>query len=115
MMVGQLVAIWFWRQKRPSLTLFFLLLAALVKPIGLLPIPFFALAIWRELDNSAARLRIVAWGVVWGGTAVFLSFLPFGSPVDLALRLLREASNIPGFSLATLALLLAGEWDQPIT
>lgn len=115
MMVGQLVAVWFWRQKRPSLTLFFLLLAALVKPIGLLPIPFFALAIWRELDTSAARMRIVAWGVVWGGTAVLLSFLPFGSPVDLALRLLREASNIPGFSLATLALLLAGEWGQPIT
>lgn len=115
MMVGQLVAIWFWRQKRPSLTLFFLLLAALVKPIGLLAIPFFALAIWRELPDLAARLRLFGWGVVWGGTAVLLSFLPFGSPLDLALRLLREASNIPGFSLATLALLLAGEWGQPVT
>jgi alpha-1,6-mannosyltransferase len=115
MMVGQLVAVWFWRQKRPSLTLFFLLLAALIKPIALLPIPFFALAIWRELDSSAARLRLVAWGVLWGGTAVFLSFLPFGSPADLALRLLREASNIPGFSPATLALLLASEGGQPVT
>ncbi len=41
MMVWQLVAVWFWRQKRPSLTLFFLLLAALIKPIALLPMPVF--------------------------------------------------------------------------
>lgn len=108
MMVGQLLAVWFWRQKRPSLTLLCLLLAALVKPIALLPLPFFALAIWRELPDLQARLRLAGWGVVWGGTAVFLSFLPFGSPVDLAQRLLREASNIPGFSPATLALLAAG-------
>ncbi|MBK8905091.1 MAG: polyprenol phosphomannose-dependent alpha 1,6 mannosyltransferase MptB [Anaerolineaceae bacterium] len=115
MMVWQLVAVWFWRQKRPSLTLFFLLLAALVKPIALLPLSFFALAIWRELENNAARLRVFGWGVIWGGTAVWLSFLPFGSPVDLALRLLREASDIPGFSAATLALLASGERGQPIT
>ncbi len=129
MMVWQLVAIWFWRRKRPalsssmklsvpkwpSLTLFFLLLAALTKPIALLPIPFFALAIWRELENNAARLRLFGWAVIWGGTAVWLAFLPFGSPLDLAVRLLREASSGPGFSPATLVLLIAGEWGQPLT
>ncbi|MCB8978127.1 MAG: polyprenol phosphomannose-dependent alpha 1,6 mannosyltransferase MptB [Ardenticatenaceae bacterium] len=115
MMAWQLVAIWFWRQKRPSLTLFFLLLAALVKPIGLLTIPFFALAIWRDLPDLVARLRLFAWGVVWGGTAVFLSFLPFGSPVELAQRLLSEASDTPGFSLTTLALLVAGAKGVAIT
>lgn len=115
MMVWQLIALWFWRQKRPSLTLFFLLLGALTKPIGLLPLPFFALAIWRELPDLGARLRVLGWAVVWGGTAVWLSFLPFGSPVDLAVRLLREASNNPGFSPATLLLLIAAELGQPIT
>jgi hypothetical protein len=115
MMVWQLVAIWFWRQKRPSLTLLFLLLAALTKPIALLPIPFFVAAIWRDLPDLGARLRVFGWAVLWGGTAVWLAFLPFGSPVDLAVRLLREASSGPGFSPATLVLLLAGEWGQPIT
>ena len=115
MMVWQLVALWFWRQKRPSLTLLFLLLAALTKPIALLTLPFFTLAIWRNLENNAARLRVFGWAVIWGGTAVWLAFLPFGSPLDLALRLLREASSGPGFSPATLVLLLAGELGQPIT
>jgi hypothetical protein len=115
MMVWQLVAIWFWRQKRPSLTLLFLLLAALTKPIALLPIPFFALAIWRDLPDLGARLRVFGWGALWGGTAVWLAFLPFGSPLDLAVRLLREASSGPGFSPAALVLLIAGEWGQPIT
>ena len=109
------VAIWFWRQKQPALTLFFFLLAALTKPIALLPIPFFALAIWRDLPDLGARLRLFGWGVVWGVTAVWLAFLPFGSPLDLAVRLLREASSGPGFSPATLVLLLAAEWGQPIT
>lgn len=115
MMVWQLVALWFWRQKRPSLTLFFLLLAALTKPIALLVLPFFVLAIWRDLPNWRARLRVFGWGVLWGGTAVWLAFLPFGSPLDLAVRLLREASSGPGFSPATLVLLIAGELGQPLT
>ena len=115
MLVWQLVALWFWRQERPLLTFFFLLLGALTKPIGLLPIPFFALAAWRGLENNAARLRLVGGGLVLGGTAVWLSFLPFGSPYDLFVRLLREASAGPGFSPATLVILLADEWGQPLT
>ncbi len=115
MMVWQAMAIWFWQQKRPSLTLFFLMLAALTKPIALLPIPFFVVAIWRDLPDFGARLRLFGWAVLWGVTAVWLAFLPFGSPVDLAVRLLREASGGPGFSPATLVLLAAGELGQPIT
>lgn len=115
MMVWQLVAIWFWRQKRPLATLLFLLLAALTKPIALLTLPFFVVAISRELENNAARLRVFGWATVLGGTAVWLSFLPFGSPLDLAIRLLREASNNPGFSPATLVLLMATELGRPIT
>ncbi|WP_420628381.1 polyprenol phosphomannose-dependent alpha 1,6 mannosyltransferase MptB [Candidatus Leptofilum sp.] len=115
MMVWQLVAIWFWRQERPLFTFFFLLLGALTKPIGLLPIPFFAVAIWRELENNTARLRVLGWGVLLGGTAVFLSFLPFGSPLDLLTRLVQESSGGPGFSPGTLLLLILGELGQPLT
>ena len=115
MMVWQLMGIWFWRQKRPSAALFFLLLAALTKPIALLPLPIFALAIWQDLPSNQARLRVMGWIAVGGGTAVWLTFLPFGSPVDLAIRLLREASNNPGFSPATLLLLIASEINQPLS
>ncbi|WP_420641732.1 polyprenol phosphomannose-dependent alpha 1,6 mannosyltransferase MptB [Candidatus Leptofilum sp.] len=115
MMVWQLVAIWWWRQKRPLLTLLFLLLGALTKPIGLLPLPFFAVAIWRELENGTARLRVFGLGMMLGGTVVFLSFLPFGSPLDLLARLVRESSGAPGFSPSTLLLLILGELGQPLT
>jgi hypothetical protein len=115
MMVWQLLAIWFWQQKRLSLTILLLLLAALTKPIALLAIPFFALAGWRELSNSQARLRFVGLTAVLGGTAVWLSFLPFGSPFDLLDRLLREASNNPGFSPATLVLLIGGALGRPLS
>ena len=115
MMVWQIVAIGCWRQKRPLLTLLFLLLGALTKPIGLLPIPFFAVAIWRELESNAARLRLFGWAMVLGGTAVFLSFLPFGSPADLLVRLVREASGAPGFSLVTLLILIFAQLGRPIT
>jgi len=115
MMMWQLVALWFWRQKRPLPTLLFLLFGALTKPIGLLPLPFFAVASWQMVQSNAARLKLVGWSVVLGGTAVFLSFLPFGSPFALVTRLVSEASGGPGFSPATLLILLVGEWGQPIT
>ncbi len=115
MMVWQLVALWFWRQKRPLLTLLGLLLGALTKPIGLLPLPFFAVAVWQQLENNTARLRLFGLAALLGGTAVFLSFLPFGSPYDLFVRLLQEASGGPGFSIATLFILLVGELGQPLT
>ena len=115
MMVWQLVAIFFWRRKRPFVTLLFLLFAALTKPIALLPIPFFVLAIWQELPDVKSKFRIFGLAAVLGGTAVWLTFLPFGSPTDLAVRLLREASNNPGFSPATLVLLIAGELGQPLS
>ena len=115
LMLWQLVALWFWRRERPLPTGLFLLLGALTKPIGLLPLPFFALAAWRNLDNNTARLRVFGWGALLGGTAVLLSFLPFGSPADLLNRLIRESAGAPGFSPATLLLLIWGEAGQPIT
>ncbi|MCP4416403.1 MAG: hypothetical protein GY805_07265, partial [Chloroflexi bacterium] len=107
MMVWQLLGIWFWQRKQPSMTLLFLLLAALTKPIALLTLPFFGLAAWRTLPNNQVRLRFVGLTAVLLGTAVWLTFLPFGSPFDLMDRLLRESASYPGFSLATLLLLIA--------
>ncbi|MFZ1401163.1 MAG: polyprenol phosphomannose-dependent alpha 1,6 mannosyltransferase MptB, partial [Candidatus Promineifilaceae bacterium] len=61
MILWQLVAIGCWRRERPLLTLLFLLLGALTKPIGLLPLPFFAIAIWRQLETNSARLQTFGW------------------------------------------------------
>ncbi|MCP4422426.1 MAG: hypothetical protein GY805_37935, partial [Chloroflexi bacterium] len=47
--------------------------------------------------------------------AVWLTFLPFGSPFDLMDRLLRESASYPGFSLATLLLLIAGWLKQSLS
>lgn len=88
-------------------------LAPLTKPIGLLPLPFFFLAFWRQLGNqeqaralSPARLRFLALSSAGGLLALILAFLPFGSPLALVARLLREAGAGGGFSITTLLLLL---------
>ncbi len=105
------------QRQRPTTGFLFMTLAPLSKPIGLLPIPFFWLAGWRKLAGKE-RWRYTA--VTVGGTALLalLAFAPFGSPLGLLQRLLREASAVGGFSLSALALLglramgssLNGEW-----
>ncbi|MCB9445233.1 MAG: polyprenol phosphomannose-dependent alpha 1,6 mannosyltransferase MptB [Ardenticatenaceae bacterium] len=106
---------WLIMQRRPAAGLVVLLLGALTKPIGLLPLPFFALWAWRQMAGSRARLRLVLWTVVGGGTAAFLTFLPFGSPLNLLTRLQSEASAGASFSPAALILLLANSAGLPLT
>ena len=83
-----------------------LLLAVLTKPIALLALPFFALASLRQLPTWRQR------GVYVGLTAVFtllltwLTFLPFGSLLELGQRLLNEASDGGGFSPTVLVILV---------
>jgi hypothetical protein len=91
-----------------QLTLAFLVmcLAPLTKPIGLLPLPFFFIAFWRQLPDLSARLRFLIFSTGGGLILVWLAFWPFGSPLPLIARLLREADTGGGFSITTLLLLL---------
>ncbi len=103
LLLGWLLA----QRGRPLPGLLLALLAPLTKPIGLLPLPFFFLALWQKMPDGRARrrflLRSVAGGAILGG----LAFLPFGSPLDLLLRLQNEASGGVSFSFAALVLLAA--------
>lgn len=106
---------WWLMQRRPAAGLVAMLLGALTKPIGLLPLPFFFLWAWRQMPVGRARLRFLLGSAVGGGTAVFLTFLPFGSPLDLLARLQNEASAGASFSLGSLVLLLAGSAGVRLT
>jgi len=89
-------------QQRPVAGALVLALAPLTKPIGLLPIPFFLLAAWRRLPDTSGRRRFLLAGGAGGLALAYLAFLPFGSPLELASRLLREVAIGGGFSPAAL-------------
>jgi alpha-1,6-mannosyltransferase len=98
------------RGERPLLAFLLMVLAPLTKPIGLLALPFFFLGMWHTVtaENGRlllARLRFVLLGISGSLLLVWLSFWPFGSPLDLAHRLLDEAAG-GGFSPLTLLYLL---------
>jgi hypothetical protein len=90
-----------------------LALAPLIKPIGLLALPLFFLDAWRRLPQWRARLRALLPGLAGGALLVWLAFLPFGAPLELAQRLLREATDGAGFAPAALAVLLAVRLGAP--
>jgi alpha-1,6-mannosyltransferase len=92
---------------RPVAGLLVALLGPLTKLIGLLALPFLFLETWRRQADSAARRRLLAGTVAGGLLLATLSFLPFGSPLPLVTRLLREASEAPGFSPLTVIWLVA--------
>jgi hypothetical protein len=104
------------KRGRVQLGMFILLLAPLTKPIGLLAIPYFFIFGWRQLADRVTRIRYLATTVAGGLIIIWLSFLPFGSPLDLAQRLLSEAGSGGGFSPLALIILELREWgfDPPI-
>jgi hypothetical protein len=110
MLFWLLLGLWVMRRGHPALGLVVMLLAALSKPIALLPLPFFFIACWRELPGWGARGRFLLSAAVGSLILLFLTFAPFGSPLALSAalgaRLARESGSYPGFSPATLMLLI---------
>lgn len=96
-----------WRRDRPWPAFLVMCLAPLTKSIGLLPLPFFFVEMVRQLPTGRSRLRFIGGAVGGGLLLALLAFLPFGSPLDLAQRLLQEAADNGGFSPVTLLILLA--------
>ncbi len=110
MLLWLLLGLWVLRRGHPAAGLLVMLLAALTKPIALLPLPFFFLAAWWGTPVARMKIRLVLVTAVAGLGFTTLLFLPFGSPLPLVTRLVREAANYPGFSLVTLILLIIPEW-----
>lgn len=97
---------------RPTLGLIVMALAPLVKMSGLLPIPFFVLGVWCNLPSLRARAKVLLPAFVGMAAMTFLAFLPFGSPLDLGARLVREASQAGGFSPLVTIVLIAHKLGQ---
>jgi alpha-1,6-mannosyltransferase len=106
MLFWLLLGWWIVGKGRPAAGFACMVLAPLTKPIGLLPLPFFFLAIWRQLSDNKSRGRFIVLSLLATSAAVWLTFLPFGSPLDLATRLLREASSGGGFSIQVFFILV---------
>lgn len=90
---------------RTQLGMMVALLAPLTKPIALLALPYFFLAAWEQLTPHRARMRFLLLSGVGGLLLAWLAFLPFGSPLDLARRLLGEANSGGGFTPLALFIL----------
>jgi hypothetical protein len=106
MLFWLLLGLWVIRRGQPTAGISLMLLAALTKPVALLPIPFFFLACWQD---SRERWRLLLGTAVTTLLLIFVTFLPFGSPLPLLSRLARESAAYPGFSPLTVVLLLIQE------
>jgi hypothetical protein len=85
-------------QRQPLLGLILLVLSPLVKPIGLLPIPLFAVMAWQQMEGWNQRIRLVLLATLGAAIVATLAFLPFGSPLPLLQRLQDEAQSGSSFS-----------------
>lgn len=106
MLLFLIAGYWLVRRGRPATGFLVMVLAVLTKPIALLALPIFFVAILRRLDGQAARARFAAITV---GGALLLSALafaawadpaaPLATPLSLLSRLAREAGDVIGFSV----------------
>jgi hypothetical protein len=106
MLLWLLIGVWFIRQKRLTVGFLFMVIAMLTKPIALLALPFYFIANLRQLLNWRNRIQYAAMTFVGTLLLILVTFLPFGSPLDLVVRLARESYGGAGFSLTALILLI---------
>lgn len=112
MLFWLLLGAWFTQRQRHTSGFLLMALAPLAKPIGLLPLPFFWLASWRDLTGRE-RWRFTAVSLSGAILLALLSFAPYGSPLNLVQRLLQESSEVGGFSLTGLIILVLGAVGSP--
>lgn len=107
MVLWLVLGYWLGRRGRPVAGLWVMALAALTKLVALLALPFFFISALRQLPAGRPRLRFAVPALVGAAALGWLAFLPWAgaggvwrTPVELALRLAREASGGAGFSPA---------------
>lgn len=106
------------RQGQPLFGLILLVLSPLVKPIGLLPIPIFAVAAWQQMEGWKQRIRLLLLATMGAALVTTLAFLPFGSPLPLLRRLVDESQTGSTFSpvefILVLGRMLGVELSMPL-
>lgn len=110
-----LFGFWMVRRGRPEIGFVLLVMAPLTKPVAILLLPVFFLKIWRQLPGTAARVRFMAFAGTGSVALIYLSFLPFGSPLDLVMRLANEASGGASFSAGALLVLAVRSVGYPLS
>jgi len=113
MLFWLLLGLWIMRHGRLTLGFLVMALAPLTKLTGLLPLPFFFLAAWRQMPGLRQKMWLAVGTAVGVPALAILAFLPFGSPLALAQRLMYEATSVPGFSPAVLLFYLATILGMP--
>lgn len=109
MLIWLLAGYWLLQRQKPAAAFLLAVLAPLSKPIALLGLPFFWLAGWQQAAqprNWHTILRYPAITLAGSLLLALLAFAPFGAPLELAQRLLREASDYGGFSPVVLIILV---------
>lgn len=109
------LGLWAARRERPTVGFLVMILAVLTKPVAVLALPFFFIGEWRSLPDNRARARFGGAAVIGAVLLTWLAFLPWAgegealrAPLDLALRLVREATGGAGFSPAVWIYMVLG-------
>lgn len=112
-----LLGLWLIQRQHRVLGFAVMVLAPLTKLNGLLPIPFFFLAVVRDLPTGRARARMFLATAAASTLVITVAFLPYGSPLAMLDRLVRTASGASYSPL--MALMLAARrlgmpvaWDS---
>lgn len=94
-------------KNRPFLGMVILPLAPLTKPIALLALPFVFFLSWQQKKSMFEQLKLAAFTFISTLSLTILTFLPFGPPITLVQRLLRELAAGAGFSIMAFFILLS--------
>lgn len=103
------------RREKPLSGFLVALLGPLTKPIAFLVLPFFLLAHLRKMPSTIRRFRFILISGTGSVLLVGLAFLPYGSLVELTLRLFQEATGAAGFSPGVLLVLVADRAGVPLS
>lgn len=116
MLMWLALGVWLGRRGRPAAGLGVMVLAALTKPVAVLALPFFILGFLHELPTSQARVRFGAISMGGALLLTWVAFIPWAGtgdllrvPIDLALRLVQEATGGAGFSPAVWVYMILGQ------
>jgi hypothetical protein len=115
MLFWLILGLWLSRRGQYAAGFLVMVLGALTKPVAVLTLPFFFLGFIREAPAGPTRARmalslplslLLAWATFlpWAGRGDYLR-----APLELALRLVREAMSSAGFSPAVGLYMILGQ------